>query len=82
MRRDHRLFVGVDAADRGIHVVKRRTHGLDHAAVSAFQLLAGADEIVLRLFDLRVNHPALVQRQGEAQADFILTDISILRDAF
>ncbi len=50
--------------------------------MSAFQLLAGADEIVLRLFDLRVNHPALVQRQGEAQADFILTDISILRDAF
>ena len=50
LRRDHRLFVGVDAADGGVHVVSR-------PAVGAFQLLAGADEVVLRLFDLRVTIP-------------------------
>ena len=78
MRRDHRLFVGIDAADGGVHVVKRRTYSLHDAAVGAFQLLAGANEVVLRLFDLRGHRATLIQWQREVQADLVLPGIVIL----
>ena len=44
----------------------------------AFKLLARAYEVVLRLLNLRVNHPALVQRQREAQANFVLAHIVVV----
>ncbi|MNP11415.1 hypothetical protein D3C76_1036000 [compost metagenome] len=78
MRRHNGLFVSIDAADGRIHVVKGRTHGLHDVAVRAFKLLAGTNKVVLRLFHLRVNHPALIQRQREVQADFVLTHVAVI----
>ncbi len=46
--------------------------------MGAFQLLACANKVVLRLFHLGVYHSALVQRQGEAQADFILARVAVV----
>ncbi len=41
-----------------------------------FQLLAGANEVVLRLFDLRGHRAALIQWQ-RVQADLVLPGIVI-----
>ena len=46
--------------------------------MGAFQLLARANKVVLRLFHLGVNLTALIQRQGEAQAHFVLTHIAVV----
>lgn len=46
--------------------------------MGAFQLLAGANEVVLRLFDLRGHRAALIQWQREVQADLVLPGIVIL----
>ena len=76
--RDNRLFVRVNATDGSINVVERRTHGLHHAAVRAFQLFARANKVVLRLFHLRVNHSALIQPQREAQTNFVLAHVAVV----
>ena len=45
--------------------------------MGAFQLLAGANEVVLRLFDLRGHRAALIQWQREVQADLVLPVITV-----
>ena len=46
--------------------------------MGAFQLLARANKVVLRLFHLGVNLTALIQRQGEAQAHLVLAHIAVV----
>nr|VXZ92124.1 Uncharacterised protein [Klebsiella pneumoniae] len=45
--------------------------------MGAFQLLAGANEVVLCLLDLRGHRAAPVQWQREVQADLVLPGIVI-----
>ncbi len=45
--------------------------------MGAFQLLAGADEAVLRLFHLRVGCAAAVQRQADRNAHLVLAYIRV-----
>ncbi len=72
LRGNHRLLVSVDAADRGVDVIKGGAHRLNGGAMRAFQLLAGADKRVLRLLHLRVDQAALIKRQAEAQAHLVV----------
>ena len=48
------------------------------ATMRAFQLLTGTNKVVLGLFHLRVNHSALINRQREAQTNFVLAHIAIV----
>ncbi len=64
------LFIRVDATDGGVNIIgKREERTVHHATVRAFQLFACADEddYTAPVY-LRVNHPALIKRQGRVQA--------------